>query len=273
MPAGRPHAFFLDDGRGPDDRLLCIYHPPQGTPRAAMLFAPPFGEELNKSRRMVACQARAFAAAGVGVLTIDLTGCGDSGGDLAHASWEGWLDDLDLGLRWLKDRLPGAPTWLWGLRSGALLASDLSARLHQVPDLLLWQPSVQGRAVLQQFLRLKAAAQMLDGQGKGVTDALRQDLQAGRAVDVAGYTLPPAVALPLDRASLAAPRPGQRVRWLEVSPREEPELMPATRLLLQRWNAGDAAQALAVGGPAFWQTTEIEDAPALLPASLQQVLA
>lgn len=141
--------------------------------------------------------------------------------------------------------------------------------------LLLWQPPASGKPLLQQFLRLRMAAQLADsgGGGKGVTEALRADLAAGRSVDVAGYVLPAAVALGLEQAQLKPPVENQRLLWLEVSPREPAELLPASTLLLQRWNAGPQVAATAVNGPAFWQTTEIEDAPALVAASLQQVAA
>ncbi len=49
---------------------------------------------MNKSRRMAALQARAFAAMGFGVLQIDLFGCGDSSGDFSDARWDIWKQDL-----------------------------------------------------------------------------------------------------------------------------------------------------------------------------------
>lgn len=270
-------AFFLDTGAGPDSRRFCLYHsphPPHVPARAAMVYVHPFAEEMNKSRRMAALQARALAAAGVGVLQIDLAGCGDSGGELADASWQGWRDDVQQGVTWLQAQLPGAPLWLWGLRAGCLLASDVARQQPTPAHLLLWQPPASGKPLLQQFLRLRMAAQLADsgaGGGKGVTDTLRADLAAGRSVDVAGYALPAAVALGLEQAVLHPPASGQRLCWLEVGPREPAELLPASTLLLQRWPAGPQVQVQAVTGPAFWQTTEIEDAPALVAATLQQV--
>lgn len=265
-------AFFLDAGIGPDDRRFCLYHPPSAPVRAAMVYVHPFAEEMNKSRRMAAVQARAFAAAGIGVLQIDLAGCGDSGGELVNATWQGWLHDIQHGVNWLQARLPGLPLWLWGLRAGCLLASEVARQQEGPTHLLLWQPPASGKPLLQQFLRLRMAAQLADSGGggsKGLTESLRADLAAGRSVDVGGYELPAAVALGLEQAVLHPPTSGQRLSWLEVSPREPAELLPASNLLLQRWNAGPQVQALAVTGPSFWQTTEIEDAPALVAASLR----
>jgi len=50
--------------------LFAVYHPPAAGMASCggVLYAPPFAEELNKSRRMIAQQARRLAAAGFGVL-------------------------------------------------------------------------------------------------------------------------------------------------------------------------------------------------------------
>ena len=67
-----------------------LYFPPCSTqPRGGVLYCPPFAEEMNKSRRMAALQARAFAKAGYGVLLLDLYGCGDSSGDFSDAKHPG----------------------------------------------------------------------------------------------------------------------------------------------------------------------------------------
>ncbi len=70
--------------------------------RGAVVYVHPFAEEMNKSRRMAALQSRALAAAGFAVLQIDLLGCGDSSGDFGDASWDEWIDDVLLAVRWLR---------------------------------------------------------------------------------------------------------------------------------------------------------------------------
>lgn len=257
-------AFFLEAGQGADGQRFCIFHPPVGHCHGAVLYVHPFGEEMNKSRRMVSLQARQLAQQGLGTMLLDLHGCGDSAGDLAEASWSGWVDDVVAAAHWLQARQPGCELWLWGLRTGALLASAALQRLQRPAHLLLWQPALAGKAVLQQFLRLRMAAGMADGGTKGVTEALRAELAAGRCVTVAGYVLPPAVAQGLEQAQLHPPAPEQQMLWLEVSPRVPAELSPASVQRLQAWSATGHVRSMAVIGPAFWQTTEIEDAPHLL---------
>jgi len=266
-------AFFAEPPAG--GRRLCIHTPPRATLRGAVLHVHAFAEEMNKSRRMTALAARALADAGFAVLQIDLLGCGDSSGDFADAHWDVWTSDLSWACGWLRQR-HDAPLWLWGHRAGALLAGAVAKELDAPCHLLLWNPVLQGKAVTQQFVRLKAAADWASGDGKAAGAWVKAELAAGRTVEIAGYGLNPALAQSLDAATLAPPGgQGRRLVWLEVAGREgEPALSPAASAQLPRWQAaGWQVQSQAVAGPAFWQTVEIEDAPALVQASVEALTA
>ena len=266
-----------DDGR--DGQRFCLFHPAHGgTARGAVVYVHPFGEEMNKSRRMAALQSRALAEAGYAVLQVDLLGCGDSSGDFGDATWQEWVNDVVRASHWIRQR-SAAPVWLWGLRAGCLLAAEAARQIDTPCNYIFWSPTPSGKTHLQQFLRLKAAADMLGGNAKGVTEALRQQLAAGEAVEIAGYTLSPGLAHGMEQAVLAPPaaslssmaQPG-RVEWLEMSTREDATLNPVAQKTFSQWEqSGFAARSHIVPGPSFWQTTEIEDAPALLTATLAAV--
>lgn len=267
-----PHA--PDGGQ----RLYLHHQPPVGRPvRGAVVQVHAWAEEMNKSRRMAALASRALAAEGWAVLQHDLMGCGDSTGDVVDARWDTWLDDLGRAVGWLQARHPGVPLWLWGQRAGALLAAEAAGRLPATPNLLLWQPVTQGKALMQQFLRLKAAAQLADGGGKAILDAARAALAAGRPVEVAGYGLHPALHAAWQAATLKPPAPWPaaappRLVWLEVASAAAPALAPAAQTALSAWQAaGWTTDAQAVTGPPFWQTVEIEDAPALVEATVRHL--
>jgi exosortase A-associated hydrolase 2 len=236
------------------------------------VYVHPFAEEMNKSRRMAALASRALAAQGFAVLQVDLQGCGDSDGEFGDASWDAWVTDVLAGANWLQQR-HAASLWLWGLRAGALVANAAAARMNKPPSLLLWQPATQGKTVLQQFLRLKMAAGLAAGSGKGVVDDLRNSLASGQAVEVAGYELTPALAAGLEGAVLR-PLPGTpTVVWLEAANRANPDLLPVSRTAVEGWRAVDVpVDTSAVTGPPFWQTTEVEDAPALIAATIEALL-
>jgi exosortase A-associated hydrolase 2 len=233
-----------------------------------VLYLHPFAEEMHKSRRMAALQARAMAAQGYAVLQIDLTGCGDSAGDFGDASWTAWLDDARLGHDWLADKT-AQPVTLWGLRTGALLAADLAQRLQDIRNLMLWQPVSDGSLFLNQFLRIKLASEMLsDGQSKSGTKALLAQLESGEGVEVGGNMLSPAMARELGGIKLASitrrlPRKlagSRRTSRPQRHPRQ-----PAHRRCLAGGRRIDQTQT--VQGDPFWSTQEITECPALIEAT------
>ena len=256
---------------------FAVLHRPVAACRGLVVYAHPFAEEMNKSRRMAALAARAMAGQGWAVLMPDLLGCGDSPGDFGDATWAGWVDDIVQASQWLRQTsTPGAPLALWGLRAGALLATAAAARLGDVQRLLLWQPATSGKLVLNQFLRLQMASELVGGEerNKGLNDSPKARLAAGHVVELAGYRIAPALAHGLEQALLPPSPPVRQVDWLEVSTRDPATLAPASASTVAAWQqAGCAVRSQVVDGPAFWQTTEIEDAPALVRATLHALSA
>lgn len=268
-------ALFRNAAAAHGGQRLLVMHEPAGAPRGVVVGVAGFAEEMNKGRRTAAMGARALAREGFLVVQPDLAGCGDSSGDLASASWGAWVDDVLDTAHWARG-LVGAelPLTLWGIRAGCLVATQAHAQLAGPADLLFWQPQPNGKLVLQQFLRLKMAGQLQQGAAKGVTEGLLAELSAGRPVEVAGYQLGAGVAHGLGAAQLVAPKAGSetRVLWLEVSAQTPPELLPASQNIVQRWSAaGVDVRAAAVHGPLFWQTQDIEEAPALVERTAEQM--
>ncbi len=263
MPAHAPaEGFFLATPLG---ARYCLFHAPRGECRGAFVYLHPFGDEMNKARRMAAVQARALAALGYGVLQIDLQGCGDSDGDFADARWEHWKRDVAAASAWLEQRL-GQPVGLWGLRLGALLALDY-ARSAPAARLLLWQPVLQGAAFITQFLRLRVAGSMLDASdtASGGTKALRAQLAAGEALEVGGYLLAPALAAAIDALDAAQCAPPCPVDWIEVVAAPERALPPAALRVGEGWPAPPTMHKV-VGAP-FWATQEIAQLDGLVAAT------
>lgn len=269
-------AFFLPAAPGHAGQRFCLFHAAQSTVvRGSVLYVHPFAEEMNKSRRMAAMQARALSAAGYAVLQIDLYGCGDSSGDLGDAGWDDWVNDVLLGCAWLRRQdASGAPLWLWGLRAGCLLAAAAAPRIEGDCNFLLWQPPSSGKPLLQQFMRLKVAGDLMGGNAKGIMDGMRQQWAAGEPVEIAGYAITPSLASGLEQAALAAPGSLQRAEWFELSTREDAALAPISAKTVEQWQqAGATVAARVVNGPAFWQTAEIEEASSLIEATTAAMVA
>jgi exosortase A-associated hydrolase 2 len=249
---------------------FCLYHSPDSATeiRGALVYVHPFAEEMNKSRRMAALQARAFAKAGFAVLQIDLFGCGDSSGDFAEARWEIWKDDVLAATTWLEART-GMVATLWGLRLGALLALDLAANsTHHFHGLLLWQPVINGEQFLTQFLRMRLASDIIGkgGEQSGGTQEMRKLMAAGESLEIAGYELAPALAASVD--SLKATDlvvTSMPIHWFELVAESGRPLPPAAARVADAWEARsvDLHRHLVPGKP-FWSSQEIEECPALL---------
>jgi len=269
-----PEPIFLDGSAG---RLFAVYHAPAAgaEARPAVLYVPPFAEEMNRSRRMAALQARALAAAGIGVLILDLFGTGDSAGEFRDARWAIWLADVRAASTWLERSL-GRPVQLLGLRLGGLLAASAAvAEPNRFPRLILWQPVADGHTMLTQFLRVRIAASLDNAASRETTEALRAELSAGRTLEVAGYEVAPELAAALDAARLdgLVPSGATTIDWVDVTAAADAALPAARRKVVESWRAAGASISITtVAGEPFWSTQEVTLAPELLAAT-QRLLA
>ena len=279
------HALFLPVTQG---QRFCLFHPAHVASRLSVrgqvVYIHPFAEEMNKSRHMAALQARALAQAGFDVIQIDLLGCGDSSGDFGDATWIDWVDDVKVACEWLRLQLENVtaisvqrpPLWLWGLRSGCLVAAQTANALAEPCNFLFWAPTPSGKLVLQQFLRLKAAGDLASGNARAVMNGLRDALNQGRPVEIGGYLLAPDLANGLAHAALSPPKPVAktgRVEWIELTSSDECALTPVATAAISQWReSGHAVRSYVIRGPAFWQTSEIIDNPGLVGATTSAIL-
>ncbi|KPV40331.1 hypothetical protein AN478_07605 [Thiohalorhabdus denitrificans] len=250
-----------------------VFHPSDPTSATpGLVFLPPWAEEANKARRMMARLGHSLAGAGFRTLVPDFYGTGDSEGDFAEARWELWKNNARDARDWLRDRETG-PVYLGGLRLGGLIAAETARELAEPPPgLLLWSPIINGRQTLRQFLRLRLAAGL--GVGGDTPQERTADLlgrlEAGESLEVAGYELHPGLAGALDARSLQGllPSPETEVIWLDVVSGPEAGPPPASRSVVEAWREqGRSVRHQGVPGDPFWATQELVDAPALVEAS------
>ncbi len=256
--------------------LTALYYEPLGLPARIgdVLFVPSFGEELNRCRSMVSTQARRLAGLGIGTLILDPYGTGDSTGKHAQGTWSGWREDLRLGIEWLRAEGHGCST-VWGVRLGAVMASELASGDPGIERLLLWQPVMQGKTFYTQFLRIRVAAELEQSDGVRSTEELRRWSRNGETLEVSGYHINPTLAQELDEVKFKEPQELRRCRllWLEVVASEEAPVSQANRKALEAFRAADIALDFkCVVGPLFWHVHERVVAPQLLYAT-EQLLA
>lgn len=267
-------ALFINGSTG---KLFAIYWPPncETALGKAIIHIPAFAEEINRSRSMVALQARAFAEQGYAVLVLDLFGTGDSAGDFGEATWDIWLQNINAGIDWLKGQHVSS-IYLWGLRIGALLAMDFVNRgLHPIERLIAWQPVLKGDTFITQFLRLRVAAAMMDNDApQEKTSDLKRHILAGQFIEVAGYWLNPNLIKPL--IALCA----DRFNWLAVkdvaifevvSSEDSPATLGNTELLTIFQKENINASLTKVIGEAFWANHGSNGAPDLIKTTCETI--
>ncbi len=260
-----PQPFFLDKSGTP---VYAIYFPPMNEKacRGAILHVPAFGEEMNRSRHMIAKQARAFASEGFGVLIIDYCGTGDSFGAFAEATLEKWLCNIRAGIDWLTNKT-GAEVSLWGLRFGCLMAAVVAhSGQHRLDNLIFWNPVLNGKLLMAQFLRLRLAASLVGNSGKETVAQLQEQLATEGMLEVAGYELPKKLYNDICSLTLAELMAGsvKSIFWFELSNSERIIPLPAQRIIDDWSAAGKEVKVIRAEGAQFWSTQEISHADRLI---------
>lgn len=250
------------------DVFVAKTDPPEGVRLlGSVLFLPSFGEEMNKSRRMVAMQRRALASLGYSVWSLDLPGCGDSRSSLESVEWQDWVDAALICIGALSDEAD-QPITLWGHRLGALLCAHVfSVKGDRVDRLLLWQPVLDGKSTISGLRRIARASEFL-GDNNRSPEREKADTQhaSEKGIEVGGYVLSSALVSSIEvRAFRDYSLEGARVDWIDVGARDRTSPLPAAANLIEDWQAaGVSVHWSHVRGEAFWSTVEIAECPALI---------
>ena len=272
--AARVQPFLIEGSCGP---LCALYFAPSigVAPLGDVLVVPSFAEEMNRCRAMVALQARALAELGCGTLVLDPFGTGESAGEFVDATWAQWCDDMQRGIDWLGRSGQGCRALL-GIRSGALMASQLAVANPAIKSLILWQPVLSGKTFYTQFLRIKIAAEMSLANGVKSTAVLRQMSAAGGAVEISGYEIGPMLAREVDALVFddAAVLSRAQTDWFEIVADPATPMAPAAVKAIEGLQSrGAALHSQLLVGPAFWAVYERELAPELITATAARVAA
>lgn len=253
-------------------RLFALQIVPAGPCIGSVLYLPPFAEEMNRCRSTVAMMARALAARGWQVMLLDHLGTGESEGEVTDGDWARWCADASSAARWLAAQSGHAPM-LWGLRTGALMAAELASQGDVGGSrLLLWQPVLDGKQFINQYLRLRIASQVVRDGSRETTESIRAMLAQGAAVEIAGYPLTGHLADAVSSRRLAdssAALATRQVFWIEVVAKAGQALaLPSSNLINSLQAAGAQIHHTAVACPMVWQLQERCDTQPLLQATL-----
>ncbi|MGH7495706.1 MAG: hypothetical protein ACREOO_25400 [bacterium] len=191
MVEGQEKIFFFE-GRKHKKLLGFLHLPARSRGTTGILYCHAFGEEKNCSHAVIAKAARAFVRQGLPVMRFDFGGCGDSEGVLEEVTLEDWRNEIEEAITIFKAEAKVESVALWGLRHGAGLALLQAGKAQETPFVILWHPVIEFKDYIHQFLRqLVGTALVGTTQEKDSVRSMVAQLQAGRSVEVTGYTITP----------------------------------------------------------------------------------
>ena len=120
---------------GPAGPLEVLLEGPEGSPKAACVFAHPHplhGGTMHS--KAVYQSAKALARIGVATLRFNFRGVGSSRG--THDGGPGEMDDYHAALEFVAARYPGAPLWAAGFSFGSWVAWNVALDDNRVRVLL-----------------------------------------------------------------------------------------------------------------------------------------
>ncbi|MEI7831613.1 MAG: alpha/beta hydrolase [bacterium] len=207
-----------------------------GNDKGAILLITPFFEEKRCTHRALFTCAQSLANAGYTTLIPDLTGTGNSAGDLVEISLEHWHNDL----RAATAVLPaGLPITIIGCRAGALLAVDLLHESTQIDRMILWHPVTAGKSYLRETVLRRMSQNSIVGGEKP---------QVGE-FEIEGQLLSPELYLGMQALKMPEKPPHSNMRLLQCSFSEK--ILGEYARLGERWD--DSLTINTIISKPFWQ--------------------
>lgn len=152
-------AFYFNNKK--NKKLFGFMHMPEknNLDRGFVFCSPTFGEK-TKTYRIFVNFARLLALNGYYVLRFDYMGEGDSEGDFEQADIETRISDIKQAISMFQERTCVNKVGLLGLRIGATFAV-LTANDNRIDSLVLWEPILNIKDYLHNFLRGNLSNQLL----------------------------------------------------------------------------------------------------------------
>jgi pimeloyl-ACP methyl ester carboxylesterase len=135
---------------------------PSGDPSSetVTLICQPLFSEYSRAHFSVRHLAVLLSGKGQNVFRLDLSGTGDSAGDIESATLQGWLAEIRLAAREMLRLTGSTRVNVVGIRVGALLAAKALAEEASVQNFVFWDAVASGQEFLagqkQRQVRLMA---------------------------------------------------------------------------------------------------------------------
>ena len=239
-----------------------------------VVMLPPLFEELNKSRRMYALQARSFASRGIIAILPDLYGIGDSEGDISTASLQIWHQDLGSVMQWVGESVKPHRIHVFGLRAAALFFEMIDTTVSPVANWVLWSPIERGSRLVRDLFRQALIVARNRGDGSITSKALKERVAAQGYIEISGYRLSADLLVQLENTSVAQSVPAHvGVHWFDVRAGLDPGAGVREPASVGRWrDAGCEVDYRLCEGPPFWQTAEISTVAQLVEETTNAIV-
>jgi exosortase A-associated hydrolase 2 len=260
---------FIEGSKGP---LFALHHPPVhiNNSTECVVVIPSFAEEMNRCRYMQTLLAQELNKQNHALISVDPYGTGDSAGDFAEASWTQWIEDT-ISAAHYAEQLGYTRISFLAVRLGTLLAMAAAPSIKNLKRIILWQPVTNGKATLNQFLRIKIAASMGRDEKAETTAHLEKILSEGKSIEVAGYDVSPPLFQGIQSAHIDnhLDTTSIPITWFTVLANEERKTPRIDLQTIEKWRGqGAEINHQTAIGPAFWQAHERTLAPNLITATM-----
>lgn len=186
---------------GPDASLFGCRHVPAGEPSGSLVICSPLHAEFQTNYRREVALARSLAVRGVLVQRFHYGGAGNSYGGSEEMTFASMRDDALAAAERSRAESGLARIGFLGTRIGGLVAAAAS-RDTDAP-LVLWEPTNDPSRYFREMFRASAMRGLRSGSAGTSTPTSLDQLRAGRAVDVLGYTIYPRLFASLVGESIA----------------------------------------------------------------------
>lgn len=225
----------------------------------------PFGEELNRTRRVFSQLSRELCKQGFTVWMPDFYGTGDSEGDFSEIDFQHWVSDLTGLVKASSFSKVSFVACRFGVQ---LLASFLKTPHHiEFERIVLWQPQWDVSLFWKQQWRLLTVSSITKQTGQ--TQAVLQEFKQRGFIDIQGYQIP----YPFYLQTIALVDPtlafcSCSILWLECQMSHDlsPSTLSWLKQLEQTSPRGIQVMPLAV--EPFWLTQEYVDVSLLITTTL-----
>ena len=233
-------------------RLYGVVPQAEDSAPTALVFCPPFAEEMVTTYARFATWGKQLQAEGIVALRFHPFGTGESGGTFGDFTLSSAVSDARSAAELARQRLAPARLGYFGLRLGATIAM-LAACEQPVDLLVLWSPVTNAAQYMKDLFRGLLAKEMVH-QGatrvRRTTGDMYAELEAERPVDLMGYEFSPQLYKEMASAGKWPEIPPARhVIWL-ARPTEE----KSATVIVEQWKkSGSRIDFAVLPEPAFWE--------------------